>query len=93
MRGLIARRRFKRQTMALVRQIFATYGSEATDGFLQVTFGRRLGRVLSDQASSGAEPEEAACVIAVMMVGRTLQMLSEDHKQLALLALQNDNRG
>ncbi len=85
--------RFKRQTMALVRRIFSTYGSAATGRFLQMTFGHKLGRMLSDQAASNMEPEEAACIIAIMTVGTVLQDLTQDHKQLALYALQNDNRG
>jgi hypothetical protein len=93
MRSWIARLRFKRQTMVLVRRIFATYGSGATAGFLQTTFGHKLGRLLSDQAASELEPEQAACIIAIMTLGTVLQSLAEDHKRLALFALQNDNRG
>jgi hypothetical protein len=92
-RGWIPRMRFKRETMALVRRIFATYGSVATGGFLQTTFGHKLGRLLSDQAASELEPEQAACIIATMTLGTVLQALTEDHKRVALLALQNDNRG
>lgn len=92
MRGWIARMRFKRQTMTLVRRIFATYGSKATDDFLQTTFGHKLGRTLSDQAASELEPEQAACIIAIKTLGTVLQSLTEDQKRLALLALQNHNR-
>jgi hypothetical protein len=93
MRGWTARMRFKRQTMALVRRIFSTYGSDATGRFLEMTFGHKFGRMLSRQAASQMEPEEAACVIAIMTIGTALQDLTDDHKQLALFALQNDNRG
>jgi hypothetical protein len=85
--------RFKRQTMVLVRRIFATYGSVATAGFLQTTFGHKLGRMISDHAASELEPEQSACIIAMIALGTVLQSLTEDQKRLALWALQNDDRG
>jgi hypothetical protein len=92
-RGWIARMRFKRQTMVLVRHIFATYGSVPTARFLQTTFGHNLGRMLSNWAASDLKPEEAASIIAIKTLGVVLRTLSEDSKQLALFALRNDNRG
>jgi hypothetical protein len=60
MLGCIARMRFKRETMAFVRQIFATYGDSATANFLHLAFRGKLRRFLADEARSEMEPEEAA---------------------------------
>jgi hypothetical protein len=94
MRGWIARRRFERQTIALVDRIFATYGSAVTDKLLVQTWGGNLGRLLRAWSVSEMKPIEAACVIATKTMGSVLTHLSEDHKDLVYRALrQGDDPG
>jgi hypothetical protein len=91
LRGWIAQIRFKRQTKALVRRIFISYGAKITNGFLDQTWGRDFGPMLQRQATSEIEPEEAACIIYMKTLGVVLQHLSEEDKEQVFFALRNND--